>query len=195
RVRGRARITRVRGRLRPAGRDGHHGRRRGDAARGGPGCGAARRPRSFSPWLTTVDQLAGGIGLALLAAAAVIERWRGERLRNTARFAMMFTGSALYLKLLVLLHPDKWLIDAVFHAHRLENVMAGNYFFTSIAPGGYTFPYPIALYVTALPLARLVTDHVLLLRLVTAAAEAASALFFYWMIVRGSGDRLAAAVA
>jgi hypothetical protein len=142
-----------------------------------------------------VDQLAGGIGLALLAAAAVIERWRGERLRNTARFAMMFTGSALYLKLLVLLHPDKWLIDAVFHAHRLENVMAGNYFFTSIAPGGYTFPYPIALYVTALPLARIVTDHVLLLRLVAAAAEALSALFFYWMIVRGSGDRLAAAVA
>ena len=149
----------------------------------------------FSPWLTMVDQLAGGIGLALLASAAVIERWRGERLRNTARFAMMFTGSALYLKLLVLLHPDKWLIDAVFHAHRLENVMAGNYFFTSIAPGGYTFPYPIALYVTALPLARIVTDHVLLLRLVTAAAEALSALFFYWMIVRGSGDRLAAAVA
>jgi len=149
----------------------------------------------FSPWLTTVDQLAGGIGLALLAAAAVIERWRGERLRNTARFAMMFTGSALYLKLLVLLHPDKWLIDAVFHAHRLENVMTGNYLFTSIAPGGYTFPYPIALYVTALPLARIVTDHVLLLRLVAAAAEALSALFFYWMIVRGSGDRLAAAVA
>ena len=149
----------------------------------------------FAPWLTMVDQLAGGIGLALLASAAVIERWRGERLRNTARFAMMFTGSALYLKMLVLIHPDKWLIDAVFHAHRLEKVMAGSYLFTSIAPGGYTFPYPVALYVTALPLARIVTDHVLLLRLVAASAEAVSALFFYWMIVRGSGDRLTAAVA
>ena len=149
----------------------------------------------FAPWLTMVDQLAGGIGLALLASAMAIERWRGERLRNTARFAMMFTGSAMYLKLLVLLHPDKWLIDAVFHAHRLENVMAGSYLFTSIAPGGYTFPYPVALYVTALPLAHVVADHVLLLRLVAAAAEALSALFFYWMIVRGSGNRLAAAVA
>jgi hypothetical protein len=149
----------------------------------------------FAPWLRFIDSLAGGIGLALLVAAYAIERWRRERLRNTARFALMFTGSVLFLKLLVLLHPDKWLIDAVFHAHRLEAVMGGNYLFTSIAPGGYQFPYPVGLYVTALPLARLVTDHVLLLRLVAAGAEAISCLFLYWMVVRGSGDRLAAAVA
>ncbi len=149
----------------------------------------------FSSWLGTVDRLAAGIGLALLALTFVIERWRGERLRNTARFAMMFSGSVLYLKLLVLLHPDKWLIDAMFHAHRLDAVMAGSYVFTSIAPGGYIFPYPVALYVTAEPLAWIMTDHILLLRLVAAGVEAISALFFYWMIVRGSGDRLEAAVA
>jgi hypothetical protein len=149
----------------------------------------------FSTWLGLVDRLAGGIGLALLAIAFAVERWRGERLRNTARFALMFTGSALFLKLLVLVHPDKWLIDALFHAHRLEAVMGGSYFFTSIAPGGYQFPYPVGLYVAALPLSRLVTDHVLLLRLVAAGAEATSCLFLYWMVVRGSGDRLAAAVA
>ena len=149
----------------------------------------------FASWLGTVDKLAVGIGLSLLLLTFVIERWRGERLRNTARFAMMFTGSVLYLKLLVLLHPDKWLIDAVFHAHRLEAVMGGSYVFTSIAPGGYLFPYPVALYVTAEPLAWIVSDHVLLLRLVAAGVEAVSALFFYWMIVRGSGDRLEGAVA
>ena len=149
----------------------------------------------FSPWLAWIDSLAGGIGVALLVCAFVIERWRHERLRNTARFALMFTGSALYLRMLVLLHPDKTLIDALFHAHRLEMVMAGRYLFTSIAPGGYQFPYPIALYVAALPLANVVTDHVLLLRLVAGVAEAISLLFFYWMVVRGSGDRLQAAVA
>ena len=149
----------------------------------------------FGAWLGTVDRLAAGIGLALLLLTFVIERWRGERLRNTARFAMMFTGSVLYLKLLVLLHPDKWLIDAMFHAHRLEAVMGGSYVFTSIAPGGYIFPYPVGLYVTAEPLAWIVTDHILLLRLVAAGVEAVAALFFYWMIVRGSGDRLEAAVA
>ena len=149
----------------------------------------------YTPFLGTIVPLAGGIGVALLAAALGIERWRGERLRHTARFALMFTGSALFLKLLVLLHPDKWLVDAVFHAHRLEAVMAGQYLFTSIAPGGYAFPYPIALYLTALPLAGLVTDHVLLLRVVAACAEAASFLFLYWMIVKGTGDRLVAAVA
>ncbi len=149
----------------------------------------------FTPFLQVITPLAGGIGIALLAAAFGIESWRGERLRNTARFALMFTGSALFLKLLVLFHPDKWLIDAVFHAHRLEAVMGGNYLFTSIAPGGYQFPYPVALYLTALPLAHVVADHVLLLRLVASGAEAISCLFFYWMIVRGTGDRLTAAVA
>jgi hypothetical protein len=149
----------------------------------------------FSQWLSLIDPLACGIGMALLVFAFVIERWRHERLRNTARFALMFTGSALYLRLLVLLHPDKVLIDALFHAHRLDMVMAGRYFFPSIAPGGYPLPYPIALYIVALPVANLVTDHVLLLRLVAGVAEAVSFLFFYWMVVRGSGDRQQAAVA
>jgi hypothetical protein len=149
----------------------------------------------YTDWLGLIVPLSLGIGVTLLAAAVAVERWRGERLRHTARFALMFTGSVLLLKLLVLFHPDKWLIDALFHAHRLETVMAGNYLFTSIAPGGYQFPYPITLYLTALPLSWAVTDHVLLLRLVAAGAEAVSCLFFYWMIVRGTGDRLTAAVA
>jgi hypothetical protein len=139
----------------------------------------------FSPWLALVESLAASIGIALLLLALLIERVRHERLRNTARFALMFTGSALYLHLLVLLHPDKTLADAVFHAHRLEMVMGG----------GYQFRYPIALYVAALPVAGLIADHVRLLWVVAAVAEAISFLFFYWMIVRGTGDRILAAVA
>ncbi len=149
----------------------------------------------FEPWLRTVDWVAAGIGLGLVTVVFAIERWRGEPLRNTARFAMMFTSSALYLKLLVLLHPDKDLVDAVFHAHRLQTVMAGNYVFTSIAPGGYTFPYPVGLYVAALPFTAFTTDFVFLLRVVAASVEAVSAVFVYWLIARCWRERLAAAVA
>jgi hypothetical protein len=149
----------------------------------------------FAPWLSTIDWLAAGIGTVLLATVMAIERWRGEPLRHTARFALMFTGCALFLKLLVLLHPDKYLIDAMLHAHRLQAVMDGKYVFTSIAPGGYTIPYPIGLYVAALPFARIVPDHVLLLRVIAAGAEAVSAVFLYWMLARTSRERLAAAVA
>ncbi len=137
----------------------------------------------FAPWLTLVEALAASIGIALLLVALVVERWRHERLRHTARFALMFTGSALYLHLLVLLHPDKLLADATFHAGRLSLLTAG------------AFSYPIAFYVAALPFARLVADRVSLLWTVAAVAEAVSFLFFYWMIVRGTGDRVLAAIA
>ena len=47
----------------------------------------------------------------------------------------------------------------------------------------------------ALPFVHLVTDLVSLLWIVAAVAEAISFLFFYWMIVRGTGDRVLAAIA
>ncbi len=137
----------------------------------------------FAPWLTLVEALAASIGIALLVVALVVERWRHERLRHTARFALMFTGAALYLHLLVLLHPDKLLADATSHAARLLLLRIG------------AFSYPIAFYVAALPFVHLATDLVSLLWIVAAVAEAISFLFFYWMIVRGTGDRVLAAIA
>ena len=62
--------------------------------------------------------------------------------------------------------------DAVFHAHRLEWVLGGRYFFTQPMPSGVSFPYAIALYVAAAPFASLTRDHVALLRIVVCAAIA-----------------------
>jgi hypothetical protein len=137
----------------------------------------------FAPWLTLVEALAASIGIALLVIALVVERWRHERLRHTARFALMFTGAALYLHLLVLLHPDKLLADATTHAAR----------FSLLTISRHSFPN--AFYVAALPFAQLAADRVSLLWIVAAVAEAISFLFFYWMIVRGTGDRVLAAIA
>jgi hypothetical protein len=137
----------------------------------------------FAPWLTLVEVLAASIGISLLLIALGVERSRHERLRHTARFALMFTGAVLYLHLLVLLHPDKLLADAPWHATRLLLMREG------------AFSYPLALYGAALPFANLVSDRVSLLWILAAVADAVSVLFFYWMIVRGTGDRVMAAVA
>ena len=68
--------------------------------------------------------------------------------------------------------PQRQRSDALFHAHRLEYVLSGRYFFTQLMPGGIQFPYAIALYVFAAPWAGLARDHVALLRIVVSASEA-----------------------
>jgi hypothetical protein len=134
----------------------------------------------------------------VLAAASGIARLRTHTIRNTARFAVAFSASACLLKLLALLHPDMPLGDALFHAHRFQEVLRGNLYFTSIAPGGYAFPYAPGLYVAAAPFAGLVRRElgdVVLLRTVTTAADAAAGLLLYTMAARAWKDRLAAAIA
>jgi hypothetical protein len=83
-----------------------------------------------------------------------------------------------------LLHPGKAFVDAVFHAHKLDTVLAGQYFFTQPMPSGVEFPYAIGLYVTAAPWAGLTRDHVLLLRVVVAVAHVLAALALYPVVRR-----------
>ena len=129
-----------------------------------------------------------------LPAAAVAWLLAG-RASGAARFVVAFSAAVLFLKLAALLHPSKALVDALFHAHRLEWVMDGRYYFTQPMPGGVQFPYAIALYVTALPFASLVTDHVALLRIVVTVFETFAAGVLYVAVARAGRDRLAAALA
>jgi hypothetical protein len=152
----------------------------------------------FAPYTTfawIAARLAFWIVLAMTTGVAVVERVRRERLRNTARFVVAFSAAALFLQLLVLLHPDKPIGDALFHAHRFEDVMSGRYFFTSVAPGNYRFPYAIGLYLFAWPFASLTANHVSLLRIVAASVDASTAILLYPMVARGTADRIAGAIA
>ena len=146
-------------------------------------------------WLDHMTEVALGISLVLVSVIVFLVYARRMPLRNTARFAILFSGAVLYLKLLVLLHPDTWLVDAVFQVHRLQDVMAGRLYFTSVAPGGYQFPYAIGLYVAALPFTAWVADRVELLRVLVAVADVTSIALLYWALARAWGDRLTAAVA
>jgi hypothetical protein len=138
------------------------------------------------------------IAVALVLIAWTTDRLRRQSLRNTARFAAAFSACALFLKLLVLLHPDMPIGDTLFQAHRFQAVLGGTLSFTSIAPGGYSFPYSPGLYVFAAPFARFVRwgpAHMTLLRIVVCSADAIAALLLYRAVIQAWGDRLTAAIA
>lgn len=146
----------------------------------------------------TVVTAAVWIGVVLVALTAVVGRVRGKPLRNTAKFAAAFSAGALLLKLLVLLHPEMPVGDAMFHAHRFQGVLAGRLYFTSIAPGGYLFPYAPGLYVFAWPFAGLVPRgdaDMALLRVIVLSVDAVASVVLYAVTARVWRDRTAAAMA
>jgi hypothetical protein len=133
--------------------------------------------------------------VTLASAAAAI---RGGAFRNTTRFAIAFSAAAFLAKLLILLHPDMPIGDALFQAHRFQDVLAGRWYFTSLAPGNYRFPYAPGLYLTALPLAGLVrrgASDMTLLRTIVCVSDVLAGLLLYGMAVRIRGDRVAGAIA
>jgi hypothetical protein len=136
-----------------------------------------------------------GAAGTLAAGASLPRLWGRARLSATALAALTLTCAFAALKLAALAHPAKATVDALFQAHRLDWVLAGRYFFTQPLPDGVVFPYAIGLYVIAAPWAALVTDHVLLLRIVVVAADAAAGLFLYALVARGLADRAAGVIA
>jgi hypothetical protein len=146
-------------------------------------------PAPYLDYTERVVMLAVWIGLLAVAAVKGLEWRRGQPLHDLARFAIAFSAAALYLKLAGLLHPAKPIADALFHAHRLEWVLSGRYFFTQQMPDGVQFPYAIALYVFASPWTMLTRDYVTLLRIVVCGVEAAAGALLYLIVVRSWGDR------
>jgi hypothetical protein len=126
--------------------------------------------------------LLGLFGAFILLPPLVSALLSRTPLTAAARLAIVVSACGFYLKLAFLLHPDKDLVDAVFHAHRLEWVMAGRFYFTQLSTSATPFPYAIGLYVFAAPWSLLTADHVTLLRVVVCASEALAGLSLYAMI-------------
>lgn len=155
----------------------------------------ATGPALYTRHLDRLPWLASLATVAAVAMAGAIAWRTGRKARPEARFVLAYSSVALYLLLLALLHPSKALVDAQFHAHRLEWVHSGRYFFTQPMPDGVAFPYAIALYVVSLPWMALTRDHVALLRIVVCTAHVLAGLLLYVAIVRRWQDRLAGALA
>jgi hypothetical protein len=152
-------------------------------------------PASYTGFAGTMLHLAVWIALVVVAAARAPALIRRRSLSTVSVAVLGLAGVLLYGQLLGLLHPSKAPIDAIFHAHRFQAVLGGNYFFTQPMPGGVSFPYAIALYVFAAPWARFTADHVSLLRIVVCACDMAAYLALYWLATRAWRDRLAGAIA
>ncbi len=162
---------------------------------------AALVAHGFGPY-TDFASVAARASLWIVVVGAVLivttRAIRKEPYRQTARFAIAFSGGALLLKLLVVLHPNMPIGDALFHAHRFHEVLDGRWYFTSIAPGNYQFPYAPGLYVVAIPFAGLVrrgAADMTLLRTIVCIADALAGLLLYAMASRVRGDRQAGAMA
>jgi hypothetical protein len=149
-------------------------------------------PAPYIPFSQTMLWFAIWIAIALVALVAMLDRSRPIALQHSARLAMALSAAVLYVKLLGLLHPSKQLVDAVFHAHRFEWVLAGKYYFTQGMPGGVTFPYAIGLYVFAAPWTVFTQDHVTLLRVIVCSAQAVAGALLYPVVIKAWNDRIAA---
>jgi hypothetical protein len=134
-------------------------------------------------------------GLFCLVPAALAAGLLRAPLSTAARLAVVVSACGFYLKLIFLLHPDKDIVDAVFHAHRFDWVLAGRFYFTQLSTSATPFPYAIGLYVFSAPWSLLTADHVTLLRVVVCASEAMAGVLLYPLILRAWGDRATAVVA
>jgi hypothetical protein len=133
--------------------------------------------------------------LPAFVLARATELGRRQPLTSSARFVVAAAASVMFLKLAGLLHPAKPVVDAVFHAHRLDWVLGGRFFFEQPMPDGVTFPYAIGLYIFTAPWAWLTADHVALVRTATVGADVIAGALLYPVLIGAWSDRRAAALA
>jgi hypothetical protein len=159
---------------------------------------AALVARGFGPFTEYADLLSRAsvwfCALTVVTMAA-IRAVRRVPWSVSARFVAGFSAAAALLKLAVLLHPDMPVGDAMFHAHRFQYVLGGNLYFTSIAPGNYSFPYAPGLYVFAMPFADLVrrgSGDMALLRTIVISIDALAATMLYLAPARAGSPRTGA---
>jgi hypothetical protein len=150
---------------------------------------------SYGTFPSIAAQMALWIAGLSVAGHQVLEAVRRKPLSAGARGALVATAVILFFNLIGLFHPSKNLEDVWFHAHRLEWVLSGRYFFTQVMPNGVRFPYAIGLYAFAAPWSVLTNNHVGLLRVVVCATNAIAGLAVYLMVVRAWRDSFAGAVA
>lgn len=149
----------------------------------------------FSAFALPMEWIAVVLALVMAAMLLVSRAALKRPISAAGNVALFVTVALLYLKLMALFHPSKFIVDALFHAHRLEWVLEGRYFFTQPMPSGVRFPYAIGLYVFAAPWTAFTTDLVSLLRIIVTSAEAVGGLLLYLVIARCWGDRAVAATA
>ena len=150
---------------------------------------------AYGAYPHTMLRTALWMGVVTAGVITALDRLGRERLSSAARAACVISGVALWLKLIALMHPAKPVVDALFHAHRLDAVLAGQYHFTQKFIGGVEMPYAIGLYLFAGLWTWITSDHTALIRGVTASTDVAAGLLLYPVVLRAWGQRRTAVLA
>ncbi len=102
---------------------------------------------------------------------------------------LVIVGSFL-LKIGTLTYPLMLSSDALFHANRLSELLAGNWYLTSVTQHAPPFhiPYPFALFAISAPLASMGLDRVLSLELVAGLTDVAAGLAIIFLAHRFLND-------
>jgi hypothetical protein len=136
------------------------------------------------------------LAVAGLAVSALATRW--PRLAGVPEWgvAAAVVLAAVAVKTALFWHPAAIVGDGFFQVNRATLVHNGELFFTSVTPKPFfEFPYPVALYVAAMPFwdwfpAPL--DRLRLLRLASIVAEAIAGILLYLAMRRVRSGRLPA---
>lgn len=130
-----------------------------------------------------------GCALAALAFARLM------RTRHAGAMPWAFVGIlvALLVQEIAGTSPLMVVSDAVFHSHKLQGVLEGRFFPSSLTPGShpFRFPYGVSFYLLLAPLRLLGMDGVALLRHGAALSAVVGSGALYWLLAP-SGPRSAA---
>ena len=141
------------------------------------------------------ERLALGLSACAAAALAFARCVRGRH-SLAMPWAFLAVLVALFVQGVAGTSPLMVVSDAVFHSHRLQGVLEGRLFPTSLTPGShpYRFPYGVSFYVLLAPLRMLDMDGVWLVRHGAAWAGVAASGALYWLLAPGGPRRAALAV-
>lgn len=111
---------------------------------------------------------------------------RGMRTRHAGAMPWAFLGIlvALLVQEVAGTSPLMVVSDAVFHAHKLQGVLEGQLFPSSLTPGShpFRFPYGVSFYLLLAPLHVLGMDGVALVRHGAALSAVAGSGALYWLL-------------
>ncbi|MEO6458254.1 MAG: hypothetical protein ABIO92_08290 [Chloroflexia bacterium] len=131
-----------------------------------------------------------------LVAWLLRRRVQGGWLIVGDKILMTLLLAAFVIRLAGQLHPQIFIVDLVFHAHRFETVQAGDLLFTinSAEWGGRPTFYLPTLYVFMLPLQWLLNDQLLVIRLFTVALSSLGILPLYYLVRKTTQSRRASLI-
>ncbi len=152
-------------------------------------------------WYETWPQVS--IAGALLVLSLRLVAWlfrhrvRGGWPVASNKVLMTLLLATFVIRLAGQLHPQIFIVDLGFHAHRFETVQAGDLLFTinSAEWGGRPTFYLPTSYIFMLPMQWLLNDQLLVIRLFTAAISSLGILPIYYLVRKSTGNRMAGLIA